>query len=269
MARRKAGFKAALHPWLDPALSLPDRWRAGRALAGLPDGTYRVPVDVPYYAQFASPERIYDYIHHGYDGTQDPRWQQFGADDPAIYAFWAPRICAVACIKMAVEAFYPNVQPPLWELVKAGLEVNGYRVRDSHGRWVDQGWYYHAQAHLANAYRLEAAGQGYVSPLSVCRYIRAGWLVGATVSSDIGERPPVERLRYGGHVVLVYGFRWINSQPAHYYLHNPSGRFPELQSHAEIPAARFDSCFAHRLVALRPAGQKIQQAVLYEPSARR
>jgi hypothetical protein len=244
-------FKKRLHPWFDPALSLPDHWRATWALAGLPDGDYCADVQVPYYAQFASPERIHDYIHAGYDGTQDPDWQVFGATDPAEYAFWSPRVCTLACIKMAVEAFHPDLQPSLWDLVKAGLDVNGYTLRDKHGNWIDEGWYFHAQVILASRYELQAVGRAYVSPLRICDYIRNGWLVAATVSPELGERQPSRR-HYGGHLVLVYGFAWENGRPARYYLHNPSGRYPELQAHAAIPSERFNAQFAHKLVALRP-----------------
>lgn len=254
-ARRLRRWKAALHPWLDPALSLPDHWRAARALRDLPDGAYRSPVRAPYYAQFASPERIYDYIHRGYDGTHDPRWQEFGATEPGEYAFWAPRVCALACIKMAVEAFFPDRRPTLWQLVKEGLAINGYRVRDERGRWIDEGWYVHAQIHLAARYGLHAEDRAYVSPLTVCRYIRAGWLVAATVTPEIGERQP-NYARYGGHLVLVYGFDWERGRPSRYYLHNPSGRFPELQAGAILPAQQFEASFAHRLVAFRRAGDR-------------
>lgn len=245
-----ARLKIAAHPWIDPLLSLPDRWRAQRALADLPAGDYRAPVTVPYYAQFASPDRIYDYIHNGYDGSQDPNWKSFGAYDPAEYVFWAPRVCALACLKMAIEAFYPNRHPSLWQLVKDGLEVSGYTVRDSHGHWIDHGWTYQAQVHLARRYGLQAEGRAYISPWRICQYIREGWLVVAAVTPDIGERQPTET-RYGGHMVLVHGFRWEAKRPTSYTLHNPSGRFPELQANAGIPAARFEACFAHRLIALQ------------------
>lgn len=250
MPRLMKRFKAALHPWLDPVVSLPDHWRVQRSLGSLANGEYCAEVQVPYYAQFASPERIHDYIHAGYDGAQDPNWSLFGAKDPADYAFWAPRVCTLACIKMAAEAFQPSVRPSLWELVKAGLDVNGYTVRDGQGRWVDEGWYYHAQVHLASYCGLKAVGRSYVSPLTICDYIRDGWLVAASVSPELGERQPRDR-RYGGHLVLVYGFTWENGHPTRYYLHNPSGRYPELQAHAAVSSERFKGQYAYRFVALR------------------
>jgi hypothetical protein len=90
-----------------------------------------------------------------------------------------------------------------------------------------------------------------VSPLSVCASVRDGWLVEASVTPELGERQPCGR-RYGGHLVLVYGFVWKGGRPAEYLLHNPSGRFTELQANARIPAARFHASFARRLIALRP-----------------
>jgi hypothetical protein len=251
MPRRVARLKAALHPWLDPVLSLPDHRQARRGLARLADGEYRAGVDVPYCAQFASRERINDYIHHQYGGAQDPNWRVFGTDDPAAYAFWAPRVCALACLKMAIEAFSPMLKPSLWELVHEGLAVNGYTVRDAQGNLADEGWYHHAQVHLAKRYGLQAVGRSYVSPLSVCAYVRGGWLVAASVTPEIGERQPQGR-RYGGHLVLVYGFVWKGGRPAEYLLHNPSGRFTELQANARIAAPRFQASLAHRLIALHP-----------------
>jgi hypothetical protein len=244
-----AGFKSALHPLIDPLLSLPDQRQAESVLAALPDGIYRAPIDVPYYPQFASPDRIYDYIHHNYDGTTDPNWQSFGTPEPGEYAFWAPRICALAVLKMAIEAFYPDRQPSLWQLVQEGLAVKGYTVRDEQGRWIDQGWYVHAQIHLAQLYGLQTEARSYISPLRICDYIQRGWLVAASVTPELGERQPSGR-RYGGHVVLVHGFEWKQGQLMALHLHNPSGRFAELQANAEILAQRFRTCFAHRLIAL-------------------
>ncbi|NDJ75552.1 MAG: hypothetical protein GYB65_04770 [Chloroflexi bacterium] len=257
MPRLVSRLKAGLHPLLDPVLSMPQHWQTWRALRNLPSGAYRaVEGKVPYYPQFASPNLIYDYIHNGYDGTQDPNWQVFGASDPAEYAFWSHRVCTLAVIKMAAEAFDPTVQPTLWQLVKEGLAADGYTVRDERGRWVDEGWYFHAQVHLARRYGLLAEGESYVSPLNVCQRIHAGWLVAASVTPELGEREPSGH-RYGGHLVLVHGFEWAAGQgPTAFTLHNPSGRCPELQGNAVISAERFAASFAYRLVAFRPAAHR-------------
>lgn len=246
-----ARLKAWLHPRIDPLLSLPDRTVARLELAQLADGVYRAGVQVPYYAQFASPERTYDYIYKQFDGTRDPNWRTFGAPDRGDYAFWAPRACAIAVLKMAIEAFYPDKRPTFWQLVSEGLRLNGYTVRDARGNWIDEGWYVDAQMQLAARYGLLAEARGYISLERVCTYIRSGWLVAATVTPQLGERQTAVP-QYGGHLVLVHGFEWQQRRPTHFWLHNPSGRYIELRANARIPAARFEAGFAHRLIAFRP-----------------
>lgn len=244
-------FKNALHPHLDPLLSQRDRWQVQRALTSLPDGEYTAPVSVPYRAQFASPNLIHAYIHADFDGAQDPNWRAFGADDPVEYAFWAPRICPLACLQMAIAAFSPGHEPTLWQLVKHGLDLHGYTVRDENGNWIDEGWTYPALARLASHYGLSARGYGYASLLRICDEVRRGRLVMASVTPELGEREP-QPGRYGGHFVLITGFRWQRGAPISFKLHNPSGRFPELQANAEIPMARFRAAYAYRLIALSP-----------------
>lgn len=252
MASLSRRLKNALHPRLDPLLSKRDEWRVQRALSGLPDGTYTASVSVPYRAQFATPELIHAYIHDNFDGTQDPNWRVFGADDPAEYAFWAPRICPLACLQMAIAAFETSQEPTLWQLVKQGLDLRGYTVRDELGNWVDEGWAYPALVKLAAQYGLVARGFGYASLLRVCDEILHGALVMASVSPELGERDP-QPGRYGGHFALVTGFEWRNGAPISFTLHNPSGRYAELQANAVIPTDRLRALFGHRLIALSPA----------------
>ncbi len=242
-------MKAAAHRLLDPLIALPGDIAARRALAGLPDGTYRVPVDVPYVPQFASPEHIYAYIHEGFHGRDDPAWETFGAPDAETYDFWARRVCALACLKMAIMAFSPAWQPTLWNLVERGLAHNGYCAYED-GVLVDEGWFYPAIVALAREYGLQAVGQGYAAFHEICRLTRNGWLVAPSVTPELGEYGPLRR--HGGHMVLVYGFTWRAGRCEHLLLHNPSGRFPDLQADAKIPAARFRRAYAHRLIAFRP-----------------
>ncbi len=210
---------------------------------------YTVPWDVPYVAQFASPQFIHGYIHEGFHGRDDPVWESFGAPDPDTYDFWARRSCALACLKMAITTFEPGRAVTLWELVQQGLSYDGYRAYDESGRLVDEGWFYHAIVALAADYGLQTIGRSYASLAEVCRLVHEGWLVTPSVTPELGEHGRLRR--YGGHMVLVYGFHWKAGRPHHVLLHNPSGRYVDLQARAEIPARRFARAFAHRLVGFR------------------
>ncbi|MCI0711883.1 MAG: C39 family peptidase [Chloroflexi bacterium] len=237
-------LKTELHRWLDPLISWTNGGHWRQAVKSIPDGEHLLPFDVPYVAQFASPERIVDYIHNDYRGLDDPRWHDFGAEDPEDYAFWAPRVCALACLKMALAA-HTIASPTLWQLVQEGLDLNGYTVYGENGALIDEGWYVDAQIKLAARYGLRLTGYSYASPLGVAASIYAGKLVAATVTPEIGERTPQSR-RYGGHLILVTGFRWQAGKPTAFRINNPSGRFKELQADAWIAARRFQQSYAYR-----------------------
>lgn len=242
-------LKTLAHQVLDPVLAWHNSRAIQRRLSHLADGVYRVPYDVEYVPQFASPDRINDYIHHHYDGTTDPHWPTFGAENPVDYAFWCHRVCALACLKMAIHA-QTDQDPSLWELVQIGLQHDGYRVYDDQGMMIDEGWYVVAQIKLAADYGLEMIGHSYAPVVAMCQPILDGQLIAAAVSPEIGERQPNWR-RYGGHLVLVYGFEWRGGRLHSLILHNPSGRHPELQAGAIIPAQRFRKLYANRFSTLK------------------
>lgn len=208
---------------------------------------------MPYAAQFATPSLIHAYIHDGLDGAHDPNRAAFGADhvDPSEYTFWAHRACAIACVKMAIDAFQSAPPVRMWQLIQDGLALGGYRVHDEDGAFVDQGWFYPALAELAAHNGLRARGMAYASTLDVCAAVREGWIVAAAVTPELGEHGPLRR--YDGHFAIVYGFAWRNGRPERFSVHNPSGRHADLQASALIPAGRFGRAFAHRFIALRRA----------------
>jgi hypothetical protein len=242
-------LRRALHRLVDPVCSLPNRWRAARRLRDVPDGEIDAGVSVPYVSQFASPDLIHAYIHQQLHGRDDPNWQAFGAPDPETYTFWAHRACAVACVKMAIDAFGTSAPRTMWELVSEGLSLGGYRTHDAAGQFVDEGWFHPALVQLARRHGLCVESMGYASLLDVCAAVRDGWLVAAAVTPELGEHGPLRR--YDGHFVLVYGFQWRAGRYTAFVLHNPSGRSRDLQANALISARRFGAAFAHRFIAFQ------------------
>jgi hypothetical protein len=243
-------FRRMLHRLLDPVGSLPNHLRAWRVLRDLPDGEYRAQVPVPYVSQFATPALIHDYIHARLHGRDDPAWESFGAPDVETYTFWAHRACAIACLKMAIDGFASASPRSLWALVDQGLQIGGYTTYTQSGVFLDEGWYYPALVTLAESHGLEPRGLSYISPWNLCSLIRDGWLIAAAVTPDLGEYGPLQR--YDGHFALVFGFTWARGRLQSVLIHNPSGRYPELQAGAVIPAERFARAFAYRGLALRP-----------------
>ncbi len=250
--RPRLQLRRTLHRWIDPVGSLPNHLRAVRQLRHLPDGDYCASVEVPYVSQFASPSLIDAYIHRHLHGRDDPDWRSFGAEDADTYTFWAHRSCAIACVKMSMDAFGTAAPRSMWQLVDEGLSLGGYRTHDESGVFVDEGWFYPALVRLAANYGLQVGGKSYASVLDICIALRTGWLVAPGVTPELGETGPI-RL-YDGHFVLVYGFVWQAGRCTHLILHNPSGRTPDLQAGARIPIRRFRQAFAHRFMMFYPAG---------------
>ncbi|NUK27782.1 hypothetical protein HRW08_35180, partial [Streptomyces lunaelactis] len=58
---------------------------------------------VPYYSQWESADLVPEFITGARSAADDPLWQKSGADSREEYAFWAPRMCGMACLRMALD----------------------------------------------------------------------------------------------------------------------------------------------------------------------
>ncbi|HZW04338.1 MAG TPA: C39 family peptidase [Anaerolineaceae bacterium] len=216
--------------------------------------TIRLPFPVPYYAQVASPDLAAEFFEAGRPLESDPRWAESGAASPAEYAYWADRACGIACVKMCVEALGGPVRPMMaW--VEAGLALNGYAVNHTRtGETEEIGWVHRSLADLVLPYAGRAWPQA-ASLEEVIKHLRAGRLVIASVSYQIGTTQPVTRR--GGHLVVLTGAQLADGDVRALIAHNPSGRTPELRVHARIPADRFLAAYAGRVIVIEPrsAGQ--------------
>jgi len=254
--RRSRGMRLrrAFHRWFDPVRSFPAGIRAAQRFRGLVNGDYyAIPGgDIPYVSQFATPALINAYIHQGLHGSSDPNWRTYGAPDVDQYTFWAHRACAIACLKMAIDAFHTSPPASMWDLIQQGIALGGYRVHDEQGNFIDIGWYHDGLVKLGAQQGIQVIGSAYTTLLDVCALIREGWLVAPAVTPELGEMGPLRS--YDGHFVLAFGFRWARGRLDNLRIHNPSGRVNTLQADAIIPAHRMRSAFAHRYMAFRPAG---------------
>ncbi|MFB7337106.1 hypothetical protein ACFC00_36695 [Streptomyces adustus] len=54
---------------------------------------------------------IPEFITGRLDAVDDPLWQKSDAESSQEYAFWAPRMCGVACLRMALDYWRHPVPP--------------------------------------------------------------------------------------------------------------------------------------------------------------
>ncbi|WUH90300.1 C39 family peptidase [Streptomyces sp. NBC_00433] len=200
---------------------------------------------VPYYSQWESAALVPDFIS-GTSAATDPLWQKSGADSPEEYAFWAPRICGMACLRMTLDWLGHEV-PLSVPLVREALDAGAY-VRDGDevkgliyapfARWAADRFGLHAQCRPdlpAGDIRTEVAA-GRVVLLSVHKSIRA-----------LDPAPP----QRGGHLVLAVG-----AGPDAVVIHNPSGLPGRSQQFHHVPLADLGRFYAGRGVVLGPANGK-------------
>src|SRR5882757_382345 len=200
---------------------------------------------VPYYSQWESAALVPEFIS-GTSAAEDPLWQKSGADTAQEYAFWAPRMCGMACLRMTLDWLGQQV-PPSVPLVREALEAGAYvRTGDQvqgliyapFADWAVRRFGLHAQARPdlpADQIHAEVAA-GRVVLLSVYKTIRT-----------LDPEPP----QRGGHLVLAVG-----AGPEAVVLHNPSGLPGRSQQFHHVRWADLDRFYAGRGVVLgSPTGK--------------
>src|SRR5260370_40311145 len=166
------------------------------------------------------------------------------------------RACGVACLKMCLEALATLPQfPTMIELIRKGVDLGGYIVHNEQGEFIDFGWYYQPLVRLGEDYGLRGSVCKTLTIDEICSHLVAGSLVIASVSAEIGERDSDTPItKRGGHLVLVHGFEWSQQGCEALLLHNPSGRFLELQANAVVSFSRFSDAFAGRGFVIESPG---------------
>lgn len=196
---------------------------------------------VPYYSQWESALLVPEFISGTRSAADDPLWQKSGADSPQEYAFWAPRMCGVACLRMTLDHFGHPV-PPSVPLARE-LEVAGAYVRD--GDSV-QGLIYRPFAeHVTDRWGIPAIPARDLPVAEISRHVTTGRLVVISVHKTIRHAETSEPPSRGGHLVLAVG-----ATEDALLIHNPSGLPGVSQEYAPVPWERLERFYAGRGVVL-------------------
>ncbi|MER6131896.1 C39 family peptidase [Streptomyces sp. NPDC001815] len=191
---------------------------------------------VPYYSQWESRTLVPEFITGRRDAADDPLWQKSGADTPREYAFWAPRMCGVACLRMVLD-FWRHSVPPSVPLVRELCEAGAY-VRDGD---AVKGLIYQPFADYVGArWGLKAESVPDLAASHIHEAIASGRLVLMSVHKTV-RTPEIDPPSKGGHLVLAVG-----ASKEGVMLHNPSGLPGVSQEHAPVSWARFDRFYAGR-----------------------
>lgn len=215
-------------------------------LSRLIDGSYKIRENIRYCCQFASPELVKDILEKKILARDDPRWEEFGFLTQEEYEFWCWRACGIACIKMVIETV-SIVEIKINNLVKKVLDLGGYIIYNKNGQFVDKGWYYKPLINLAKEYNLKGKSFSYLTVQNICVEILKNHFVIASVDPNIIRYDKKEFTdKKGGHLVLIFGFKWKNKGCVGFYLHNSSGKRQETRENVFMPMEIFKRAFANK-----------------------
>lgn len=192
---------------------------------------------VPYVSQFASSELMAGFVDGSVPVISDPAWASTGASDPEHYAFWAWRMCGMACLTMVLEA-RGTPCPPLVPLAEECARHGGYVV---HPDRVDGLIYAPFVEWVGARFGLAASVRTDLDVEAVVESVASGAVVIASVHPSIRTPEGPAPAQPGGHLVLVFG----TSDDGALVLHNPSGR-----PHSRVARADFVKFFAGRGVVV-------------------
>jgi hypothetical protein len=206
-----------------------------------------LPYIVPYYSQVATPELAFQIFSHELSPWSDPNWGETGAETQEEYAYWVERSCGIACVKMCVEALGgPRLSMMDW--IRRALAIGGYLEKVENGTRVELGWIHQALADLIEGEDISAYPAAATLD-EISAHLQQQRLLIASVSYQLGTYEAITRK--GGHLVVVKG-AWCSldtpAVPHGLVIHNPSGRYLELQMDACIPADRFRAAYSGRVV---------------------
>ncbi|MDH6111846.1 hypothetical protein P3T36_002160 [Kitasatospora sp. MAP12-15] len=205
--------------------------------SGLPA---RVRHDVPYYAQWESPELVSSIVTGAMDAAHDPNWSASGATSAEDYRFWSWRACGMACLRMALD-HWGITPPPTVTLGQEYLDAGAYVRREGglHGLIYEP-----FARHTRERFGLYAESRPWLPLHEIGWQVRSGRLVMLSVHPGI-RSAEIEPPTRGGHLVLAVG-----ADADSLTIHNPSGWYGVSQEFVEVPWPTVRRYYAGRGVLL-------------------
>ncbi|WP_441247321.1 C39 family peptidase [Kitasatospora sp. McL0602] len=215
-------------------------------MGGVPPTNDTTVHQVPYYAQWESPELVPDILAGTSLAADDPRWERSGAVSAEEYEYWSWRICGVACLRMALDHWW-GIAPPAVTLAEECRAAGAY-VRHPDGR-LDGLIHAPFATYARERWGLHAEARAPLTADELPGLLAAGQLVMLSVHPSIRTLDP-HPPRLGGHLVLAVG-----STPDALVIHNPSGFPGDSQQFAPVPWDDLPRFFAGRGIVLGPYGK--------------
>lgn len=194
--------------------------------------------NVPYFSQWESAELAGEILAQKISATEDPKWQNSGAESREEYAEWSWNACGMSCLKM-ILAHRQGITIPLVTLAKQCLGYGGYQepLKTSPGLF-----YKPFCTFVKHEYGLEARASSALTFAEILYTLSKKGYVIASVNAEI-HNPQNKPIKTGGHLVLIIGY---NKEKKTLIFHNPSGRNQLSQENVELSYQQFKKFFAYK-----------------------
>lgn len=175
--------------------------------------SYQVSYQIPFYTQ-----RVKDvYVDlEGFNNIED-----------ALY--WQERGCGIACSRMIIGAYYPELLLSYGELLNKGLNINGF---------CDKGWIHQKLIELINSYGINGKSYRHSDSNRIVTQINKNKPCIVSVS------PCFSSDYKGGHLVVVSGYTFLNNQLYSFIVNHPSSHENYNWENKKVPISQFENSFS-------------------------
>jgi hypothetical protein len=207
----------------------------------LKPGKYFVNPKPVYISQLADAKE--ENIEKFYGQINDRNAQKkFGVKSKKDFSFWAWRSCALACslsvIKTKSKKEGKKDNTKIYDLVKEGLKIKGYKFER------DVGWYHDAIVKIAKRHGILSERKSVIATEEIVDEILNNNYILSSVKSPTG-----------GHLILIYGFEIDkNGKIKGFWYHNPYNYKKEGKSQF-IKLKEFENIFKGRIIKLNINGK--------------
>jgi hypothetical protein len=196
--------------------------------------------EMPYYAQWESPELVDSILQRMISAKADPKWINSGAATAEEYEYWSWNTCGMSCLKSILK-YTHGLDFPTIQLARRCAAFGGYKQNQND----IEGLYYQPFVDFIKAdFNLDARVSSNLTISDIISEIANQNFVIVSVHPSIRD-PHTIPMRKGGHLVLVTGYN-LEDQSGALYVHDPSGYYLKSQQYALISLGDFNKFFANR-----------------------
>ncbi len=124
-----------------------------------------------------------------------PYLQSFGFKTRKEYEYWCERICAIACVKMVLNYFFPENTETMAKLVTEVIKRNGYDIQH------DKGWFHSSLIKYFKDLKLYAGGISLMTWGNLIHSLKKKKLIIVSVNDNL-----MFKKNEDAHMIIVTGF---------------------------------------------------------------